>query len=348
MSSDGSFSMDFNNNVQWPFNARRHEQLLGEKRFNIYAAGPLTNNDQAVECECDRFRNILKKVFESYDFEGVSFRIYDPAEQTRPGSIHSADDVYAINYEQCVMADLIIYHVTTPSLGVGCESQIAANATVPRVVVARSGASVSRMFEGVFSTTIQTIRFQNEHDLELQLLNRRYEIASSTMSSALIRRPLLKEFAELELGRVIFRQRILGNVSVADLAQQTDCKEAWLLRLERNPILASCCSAIQLNRIAAATECNLQTLGPNHITSLQPKPDELTHDQRNSLKNLIDYIYSKDRFVEDSRVFSLWNSYVEEYQLEAAEAAEYREGGSKVFSIDDWRRRDAGDSGLLF
>jgi len=347
MGSEDAFSLDFNGGVQWPFNARHRDALPGDGAINIYAAGPLTNNDRAVETECCQFRSIVKRVFEPYDYEGISFRVYDPAEQTRPGSLHTADDVYAINYEQCVRADLIVYHVTTPSLGVGCESQIAADATVPRVVVARADAPVSRMFEGVFSTTIQTIRFQNEHDLELQLLNCRPDIADAVVSSALIRRPLLREFADLDLGRIVFRQRILRSVSIADLACQTDCKEEWLRRLERNPILAACCSAMQLNRIAAATDCNLQTLGPN-LTTLRPKPDGLADDQKESLDNLVNYIFSKDRCVEDTQVFGLWNDYLEEFQNEAAEAVEYREGGAKALTTDDWRRRDSGGSGLLF
>lgn len=346
MNEDNAFSMDFDGNVQWPFNARQSDSLSGDKTINIYSAGPLTNIDPHIEKECQQVRDILKRSFEGYDYEGVTFHIYDPAENTMPGSNHSADDVYAINYEQCVTADLIAYHVTTPSLGVGCESQISADATVPRVVIARAEASVSRMFEGVFSTTIQTIRFENEHDLELQLINHRPQIAKEVLSSAKIRRPLLKDFADLDLGLTIFRQRIIGNVTVADLARQTDCKEEWLQRLERNPILAACCSAMQLNRIANATDCNLQTLGPN-LTTLRPKPDGLEEDQKESLDNLVNYVLAKDRWVEDRRVFRLWNEYVDECQHESMEAVEYREGGSIKVSTEEWRRRDSA-SGLLF
>ncbi len=347
MNREDSFSLDFDGGSQWPFNARRRDLLPGEKTINIYAAAPLTNNDDIVEAQCLQFREILKRVFEPYDFEGISFRVYDPAEETRPGSLHSADDVYAINYEQCVKSDVIVYHVTAPSLGVGCESQIAADATVPRVVVAKADASVSRMFEGVFSSTIQTIQFANEHDLELQLVKRRHDIANAVVSSATMRRPLLSEFAELELGRIVFRQRILQRVSLNDLAMQTDGKEAWLYRLERNPILAACCSAMLLNRIAAATNCNVQTLGPN-LTTLRPRSDELETEQKESLENLVNYIFSKDRRVEDERIFALWHEYAEEYQREVAEAVEYREGGTRALTTDDWRRRDSGGSGQLF
>jgi hypothetical protein len=101
-----------------------------------------------------------------------------------------------------------------------------------------------------------------------------------------------------------------------------------------------------LNRIANATDCNLQTLGPN-LTTLRPKPDDLSQDQKESLENFVNYVLSKERWVEDKRVFNLWNDYLDQQKQELLEAVEYREGHGKALSTDDWRRRDS-DSGLLF
>ena len=78
-----------------------------------------------------KFGRFFSVSLRTYDYLGVQFEIYHPGEVTMPGSKHSAENVYVINYEQCVLADLVVFNVTQPSLGVGCESQIASDATVP-------------------------------------------------------------------------------------------------------------------------------------------------------------------------------------------------------------------------
>ena len=276
----------------------------------------------------------------SYDFQGVGFQVYDPGDVTQPGSNHTPDEVYELNYEQCVLADLVAFHVNVPSLGVGCEAQISADATVPRVTVAKTCVPVSRMFDGIFSTAIASIQYENSSDLELQLFRQIPVIAARVISSAQRRRPILASFSDLRLGSVIFKQRIIHNVTIEELARQTDIKESWLRRLERNHVLAACCTTIQLNRIAAATHCYVKTVDAQNLTTLVPFDDSLSHDDRLSRDNLVSYICSKNEWIPDDRVFRLWNSYLLESTKEAAEAVKYREGDSKVVSVAEWRRRD--------
>src|SRR5690349_21767318 len=141
---DEFFSMDFDGSQELSFNPSFNTPLLTPATLRVYAAGSLTNNSCSVNQECVDVRKIIKRVLERYDYEGVNFRVYDPGENTSPGSEHSPDEVYRINYEQCVSADLLIFHVNVPSLGVGCEAQIAADATVPKIVLTKKNIPVSR------------------------------------------------------------------------------------------------------------------------------------------------------------------------------------------------------------
>lgn len=346
MNDSDAFSMDFDGNSNRGFSRDPDCQLLTPPYVRVYAAGPLTNIDSQVTRDCIEVRAIVKRVLGSYDYQGARFKVYDPADVTQPGSNHTAEQVYETNYEQSVLADLVIFHVNAPSHGVGCESQIAADATVPRVTIAKEDVPVSRMFEGIFSTTVAAICYQTYADLEIALFRQAPLIAVQAVSSAQRRRPVLQAFSELDLGAVIFKERIIHNVGIESLASQTDIKESWLRRLERNPVLAACCTAIQLNRIADATHCYVKTVNSQNLTTLVPSDDRLSVEQRQSLSNLCVYVRSKDDWVADDRVFRLWNKYSADSSREAVEAIEYRGGEANVVSVEEWRKRDHGP--LLF
>ena len=332
--------MDFDGSRHLAFNRDASAPLLNSPELRVYAAGALTNVDQDVNRDCLEIRAIVKRVLESYDFQGIGFRVYDPGDITQPGSNHTAEEVYELNYLQSILADLVIFHVNVPSLGVGCEAQIAADATVPRITLAKKSVAVSRMFAGIFSATLASIEYDSYADAELQLFRLLPTIAEETIQSARRRRSVLAAFSELQLGLVIFKQRIIHNVTIDQLAQETDIKKSWLQKLERNPVMASCCSAIQLNRIASVTHCYVRTVDPSNLTTLVPSTDSLGDNHRDSLDNLTTYILAKDQWVPDDRVFRLWNEYCGESEKEVSEALEFREGSSRVISADEWRRRD--------
>lgn len=338
MNDGDAFSMDFDGTRYLSFSSS--QAILNPASLRVYAAGPLTNNSDAISRDCADVRSILKRVLGSYDHQGIRFQVYDPGDVTQPGSSHTPEEVYELNHEQSVLADLVVFHVTTPSLGVGCEAQIAADATVPRVTLVRKDVALSRMFDGIFSTTIASIHYENHADLELQLFRQLPSIAAQATRSALQRRPRLTAFSELQLGSVIFKQRILHNVTINELARQTDIKESWLRRLERKQALAACCTAIQLDRIAAATRCYVKIVDAQNMMTLAPSDDSLSEDQRQSLENLVTYVSSKDGWVTDDRVFRLWNGYRVAYQTQRDEALQYREGDNKVLSVEAWRQRD--------
>ncbi|MBB3205519.1 transcriptional regulator with XRE-family HTH domain [Rhodopirellula rubra] len=340
-----SFSMDFDDDIQLGFNKTMSEELPGEPVIRIYAAGPLTNNDETANGECDEVRSILQRVFADYDYLGVQFEIYHPGEVTMPGSNHSAENVYVINYEQCVLADLVVFNVTQPSLGVGCESQIAADATVPRVVLAKIGSKVSRMFEGEFSTTLATIKYENRQDLELQLIQRREEICGAILESAIRRRPMLNDTSHQKIGQTILRQRILHGVTLDELAQRTDCKASWIHELEKNPRLALASSLMSLFRIAAEISCTVQCASPSP-PKLVPNDTPMSVSESESLSNLVHYVLASDGRISEQRAFSLWHDFTEDMKEQSLEAVEYREGYDEALTVEDWRQRD-GAGGLF-
>ena len=86
------------------------------------------------------------------------------------------------------------------------------------------------MFEGEFSTTLATIKYENRQDLELQLIQRREEICRAMLESAIRRRPMLNDTSHQKIGQTILRQRILHGVTLDELAQRTDCKASWIRR----------------------------------------------------------------------------------------------------------------------
>src|SRR5207248_6935510 len=60
----------------------------------------------------------------------------------------SPSQVYATDRHQVATADLVVAFLTRPSLGVGQELEIAADALVPILIVASEGEPISRMALG--------------------------------------------------------------------------------------------------------------------------------------------------------------------------------------------------------
>jgi hypothetical protein len=227
---DVGFSMDFDPNCHWSAKAftNRGKTLLNEPIIRVYLAGPLTCVNEIDTQDCNAIRKITKQVLGSYDHQGVRFKVYDPADVTQPGSNHTAEQVYEVDYRNVVDADLVIFHVNRPSLGVGEESQIAATSLVPRVTIKKRGVDVSRMFDGTFTPAIK-IEYGSHAEYEKALSEHLVEIAEHAIKSASQRRPLMEQFEKMQLGRFVFRQRIKNRVRIEDLDRHPDKRvEVWL------------------------------------------------------------------------------------------------------------------------
>jgi len=341
MSDINFFAMDFNEGKHLAFAVEKEAPMIVPPVLNVYLAGPLTNNDKCVDCLCREVREIVKRLLGSYEYNGVRFHVYDPGDITSPGTAHTPEEVYELDHERTMTADLVVFHVNAPSLGVGCECQIAADTCSPKVVIARNGTPLSRMFTGVHSETLATIEYEQPRDVEMQLSQWLPTIARRAAESAQSRRPIMQAVAESRLGRVILRQRIVNNVPLEDLAARTNIKVRWLRRVERVPELAACCTLAMLMRIADVVGCYLQLTNPGNLPVLKPSDDSLGPSDKQSLDNLVEYALGRGDGCADDRSFRLWNQYREECQEEnSLLTVAHREGEHRVVTVDEWRNRD--------
>ena len=91
-------------------------------------------------------------------------RVSDPV--ANPGM--TPQEVYALDRARVAEADLLIAYVGLPSLGVGCEIEIAHAHGIPVVLLAEQGAAVSRMIRGN-PAVIAELRFTGYADAARQL-----------------------------------------------------------------------------------------------------------------------------------------------------------------------------------
>jgi hypothetical protein len=337
MTDTNSFSMDFDPLRGLSFNAEN--PVIQPPVLRVYLASPLTNADSETRHDCQIVREVTRHVLADYDYQGIRFQLYDPGEVTPPGSEHSSEEVYVTDHSRTSNADLVIFHVNCPSLGVGMEAQIAAEATLPRVVVSKATADVSRMFLGVFSPTVATIRYSGQIDYQAELSRQLPEIARLTVESAKRRRQFAQEVQGSELGRKIFKQRILQGITIEELARAVDMREFFLRRLERDPALAANLTQIQLCRIVSTINCCV-SMSPSGITKLTVSDSNLPTPQRQSLDNLIDFVIASSDWLPDNRLFRVWREYLQEEQEETTEAIRHRSGNkNQMISVEGWRKR---------
>jgi transcriptional regulator with XRE-family HTH domain len=307
---------------------------LLEERMRAYLAGPLTACDPAQAEICRKVRTRAGRVLRT------RFTVYDPAEMTPPGTDHTPDQVFNADHTRTSTADLVFFHVNAPSLGVGIESQIAAEATIPRVIAKPKGLKISRMFDGVFNPTIARIEYVDPDDFEQQLLDLLPSIAIAASKSAHKRRPAIEAITSARIGRNIFESRFVLRMTIDDLAAATDIRTSMLRRLERNDAVAATLTLAQQYRLA--TELKATWAVGGGIPTLQGPADEpgVSEAHKKSLENLYSFLQSRnDEWMPDPEVFQLWD-YAYPLGLETAEAARGDDpalSGQPV-SVEQWRQ----------
>jgi hypothetical protein len=294
--------------------------------MRVYLAGPLTNNDLETNRICESIRLAAREILREY------FEVYDPAEVTPPGSSHSSEEVYLTDHTSTRLADLVLFHVNSPSLGVGIESQIAAEATIPRVIAYHKGAAVSRMFQGVFSPTIGEICYLDVDDFVNQLRALMPKIIERVQESSRRRSPVVDCVKQGRLGREIFKLRIVKNMPIAKLAELTDTREYLLRKLERNDDLAGCLSLIQLIRIAEAIGGTFAMgSGGGSPSFYAPEIEQMDDLEKDSLGKLESYVTARKDWVDDDRVFEMWSEY---RKREVSPLAARNK--ARGYSVQDW------------
>src|SRR5260370_5605973 len=136
VNDSNGFAMDFDPGNSFPFSVPE-KPMIEPPVLRIYLASPLTNADSETANDCRMVRSITRRVLEGYDYLGIRFHVYDPAEVTPPGSEHTSEEVYLTDHNRTATADLVVFHVNCPSLGIGMAAQIAAGPTIPRYRVSK-------------------------------------------------------------------------------------------------------------------------------------------------------------------------------------------------------------------
>lgn len=306
----------------------------------VYIASPLTSNNPELEAKRQLTSLVVKEEFAAFVDGGVCFEVYDPADHTHVGSDHSPHEIYEIDHGRVVMADLIVFNMVGPSVGVGIETQIASDATLPRVILAPDGQVQSRMFTGASCPLIAQISYSSPNTLRAALREALPLIAKHIQQSAKNRRRVFHTLAACRFGKMMLKHRIKNRVPIRDLAAATDVTEQWLRHLERCDELLACLTMIQLRRIATALDLRVD-MAEDMSIRLRPSVTLSDADER-SLDNLCDYLRGQEGWVSDERVFAVW----------AAEGSGKQRAGSgdsdAVISIEEWGTRFAELDGRLF
>lgn len=79
MSDSSFFAMDFDGDHQFAFSRHLEEQMLDPPIFEVYLAGPLTNNNPVIDADCAVVRHTIKDLFGAYEYSGYRFHVYDRA-----------------------------------------------------------------------------------------------------------------------------------------------------------------------------------------------------------------------------------------------------------------------------
>lgn len=214
--------------------------------------------------------------------------IYFPGEHTHPQGAPDlkAHEVYWIDRERVASADLLVIFADAPSIGVGQEAEIAANAGVPIAIFHSAGVNVSRMLRGIAGRIIAQVSFDDEADLESKAANFFKENKNRLHLSRINRE---REY-HLRVGNRVREIREALHLSVEDLAQKAEVGDELIRSLESRPEQLTNISLVNLRRIARALN-----VSPAELVRDQSTKDQEFEDLRNSsIRNLQDYALSRN------------------------------------------------------
>ncbi|REJ92517.1 MAG: hypothetical protein DWQ34_12920 [Planctomycetota bacterium] len=305
-------------------------QEFQQQQIRGYLANALTHVPSRIARRAESAQRTIKEQFQRC--RHALFRIYDPRDFTSPGSSHSESEVYLINYHETVTSDFIILHLFAASTGLGVEAQLAAEASVPRIIIHKSDFEVSRMLLGIPTRTIATISYGNVRELREALSGELPSISRELVGQLPVRRRLLDAARSAGIGRFIMRMRIKKLITREDMAQRLGASVAWVQHIERWPECAVHLNVALMTQIAAALECEVTSTNSG-VLALKESATEvrLTQSERDSMDALTEFVQTRNPRNE-SRVFEMWHSFAEMQN----QAVAGREALPADMTVDDW------------
>ncbi len=271
----------------------------------VYLGSALTNVTKRRAAEVREYRKIITDAI----IRSLGAVVYDPAEHTAPGSNHSHREVCQINHRQVVRSDFFICLATDPSCGLGIESQTAAHAVVPRLLILPHEFRVSRMLLGTVCHDVTHVVFRTAEDLHIELAARMPEILRMVTHFLPVRRQLLSDMAEARRGRAVLRNRILLGMTRSELSQRAMVHVDLIEAIEHDEQFAMVVGGPQWSLLASTLNCKLvqhQKRVPE-IESLAADPN---HVVRQSLDNLVDFVIEA-RPADEPKINRIWQHYHE-------------------------------------
>ena len=310
-------------------------EMFNPPFLDVYLASALTGRTKEEQSIDSIHRNKIVEVVERYDYMGLHCKVYDPAITTPPKSDHSSKDVYIIDQDHTANADLIVFYLNSPSFGIGMEAQIAADASVPRVIIRPYGEATSRMILGVFNPTLFDIQYKNVEDLEKQLSEAMGDIMGELYKSTPTRRDMISKVLGCNFPKFIFCQRILKNITLKEISDKTGIQPYWIGEMERDARKCSTLTMIQLELIADVLDSELE-IGEEGKFRMKPKEYNLSDPVKNSLRNLHEFVLFQTKAFPEELILREWANYYRNDVLPVKEAARRN---MKELTAADWKER---------
>ncbi len=292
--------------------------------YRGYFACALTRADSVEQKQhSERVAAIIKA-----NAQKNGFAIYFPGEHTHPQGAPDlkAPEVYWIDRERVASADLLVVFADEPSIGVGQEAEIAANAGVPLAIFHSSHVNVSRMLRGIAGRIIGQISFESDDDLDSKAATFFSENRNRLHLSRLSRE---REY-HLRVGNRVREIREASHLSIEELAQRAEVGEELLTSLETRPEQLTNLSLVNLRRVARSLN-----VSPAELIRDQSTKDQEFEDLRNaSIANLREYARQKNISYQDYARLKVDGLHALREQTSSLAA----KGTPKPLQHDEWKR----------
>ena len=287
------------------------EEFKQDPYIRVYLASGLTGREDHKKGD-NRIRSVITEVVEKSRYNGFQYKVYDPERYTGIDSPHSSEEVYRIDFEKVVEADIVIFYLNAPSWGVGYEGQIAAGATIPKILVYPKSQNVSRMVLGDFNPVLFSVEFESEADLAPRFSHKLNVFGKEIIDMASKKRRVFNSRTTMGLAKFIFCRRVRLGKTIDVMARETAIEAHWITMVQLDSRKAAMLTWIQLQRIAEAIQSELGS-NENGVVYMREKDEEhLDQPMKQSLDNLYEAYVSCGKVV-DRVLLILWGEYSEHF-----------------------------------
>lgn len=310
-----------------------------------YFASALTGLTKKQKREIAALDQKIDEICNSY--KSYSVALYRPRMNTDP--VENPDvsnrDVYEIDRERVVTADLLILATIFPSLGAGMELQLAHQSCKSIILLKKEGQPLSRMVLGcpVRMEIVEYTRLTELTGKVTKAMDRLLPLVAQTSLPDL--RP--PGDSPDDFGSRLASLRDQRKFSQADLAKMVGVDTAYIESMETKPEQITNPSLTVIRRLARALRVEETYLVTGCVVPLH-QTDPVFREHYDALRTLAEETDMPEREFE-----SLWGRHVEKYQLSinVIGADQRTEIGDRRYWVEERRRfkrrKDEGNGELF-